>query len=420
MGDFRAGAGTGTIRFPEKMFPLQGFKGIHDEPHVRILYFDQKEKWAIAAYEIVMLPDGLVEECRECIAGILGLEKENVWLHMTHAVTTPHEPESFGMERSASEASRKTALFEQALIEATQDAARQAAASVRAAMLGVGSGASYINCCRDVQSEIGWWTGVNPEGFSVRDMTVLKVTDREQRPIALLISYDVKPCAVDNSQMKENERLVSSDVPGRACVLLEEKYGVPVLFCMAASGDQIPRKTALYDVIENGQVRTVDLGVEAGFAIVEELGGEMARDAMAIAEGIKIMTQPSEICLRTGSFRHGTKRRMELRPRMTAVYEADGETELTVSTVQIGAIAFVGCRPEVNCITDRQLRDRSPKEHTLIVSLLNGGMKYMPDRQSYDRVTNEAQSSLLMPGAAEKFVDMAAGLLSGADEDGSL
>ncbi len=413
MVNFKAGAGTGIIRFSEELFPFQGFKGVHDDPHVRILYMEKKEKWVIASYEIVMLPDRLILKCRELIAETLHMKVENVWLHMTHAITTPHAPGGPGMNPDTEKARKETELFDLALLRATEEAAMQAADSIKEARIGIGCGKSYTNCCRDVQSDIGWWIGINPEGFSTRDMTVLKVMDMQKKPIAFLISYDIKPCAVDNSQMQENERLISSDVPGRACTLMEEKYGAAVLFCMAASGDQIPRKTAMYDEIVDGQVRTVDLGVEAGFAIVEEIGREMAEDAMAIADKIEDIIEAEEIRLQTGGFHHGTKPRMELKPRKKAVFEADGATELAVSTAEIGDIAFVGCKPEINCITEKQLRDKLPKKHIMIVSLLNGGMKYMPDQASYDYASNEAQSSMLMPGAAEKFVDAAVSLLEG-------
>lgn len=411
MGNFKAGAGTGIIRFSKELFPFQGFKGIHDDPHVRILYIEKKEKWVIASYEIVMLPEALILECRELIAKTLHMKVENVWLHMTHAITTPHAPGVPGINPNTEEARKETELFNQALLQATKEAVSQAADSIKEALIGVGSGKSYTNCCRDIQSDIGWWIGVNPQGFSGRDMTVLKVEDMTRRPIAFLLSYDIKPCAVDNSQMQENERLISSDVPGRACTLMEEKYKVPVLFCMAASGDQIPRKTALYDEIVDGQVKTVDLGVEAGFEIVEEIGREMAKDAMSIADKIEKTIETEKIRLQTGNFRHGTKPRMELKPRKTAVFQTDGMIDLAVGIAEIGDIAFVGCKPEINCITEKQLRDKMPEKHIVIVSLLNGGMKYMPDQASYDRVSNEAQSSMLMPGAAEKFVDTAVSLL---------
>ena len=43
--------------------------------------------------------------------------------------------------------------------------------------------------------------------------------------------------------------------------------------------------------------------------------------------------------------------------------------------------------------------------------MVGGGMKYMPDQASYERLSWEALTSMLMPGAAEKFVDTAIQLL---------
>ena len=44
--------------------------------------------------------------------------------------------------------------------------------------------------------------------------------------------------------------------------------------------------------------------------------------------------------------------------------------------------------------------------------MINGGMKYMPDKKSYDELHWEALSSMLMPGAAEKFVETALEILN--------
>jgi len=47
------------------------------------------------------------------------------------------------------------------------------------------------------------------------------------------------------------------------------------------------------------------------------------------------------------------------------------------------------------------------------MSMVNGGMKYMPDRLSYERCTWESQNTALMPGTAEQWRDMTLGLLDG-------
>ena len=68
-------------------------------------------------------------------------------------------------------------------------------------------------------------------------------------------------------------------------------------------------------------------------------------------------------------------------------------------------MALVAVKPEVNVITEKQLQEWSPFETTLLLSMVNGGLKYMPDAGSYERCTWESQSAMLMPGAAERWVE---------------
>ena len=422
MSALRAGAGCAAVEFSQELFPFEGFKGVHDAPHVRVLYMEQGAKFVLAAYEIVMLHDPMVQKCREIIADTLGTKIENVWIHMTHAITTPHGPmgprsglggdaQEKSAEEQAAEKQQKE-LYDNALLSATKAAAEAAAANITEAYLGIGTGESFVNCNRDFESALGWWIGINPGGPSNRTMTVLKLADTAKKPLAFLISYGLKPCAIDNSQMAENERLVSPDVPGLACTLLEEKYGVPVMFVMAAAGDQIPRKMAMYDEVANGEIRHIDLGVEEGLKYVDELGHEMAEDAAKIIEQTEAESEAAPIEQKKDCYTWQTKGRIPFAPRKEFIYETDGKTaEVPVETVQFGDMAFVACKPEVNCTTEKELAAASPVRHTLLMSMINGGMKYMPDQESYDKVKWESQSSMLMPGAAEKFVEVAAELL---------
>ena len=71
---------------------------------------------------------------------------------------------------------------------------------------------------------------------------------------------------------------------------------------------------------------------------------------------------------------------------------------------RLGNTAFVAAKPEINCVTERELMEKSPFERTVLISMVNGDMKYMPDQSSFDRGTWEAQSAMLMPGAAEQLV----------------
>ena len=51
----KVGAGCAEIRFPEEIFPIEGFKGIHDAPHVRLCVIDCGERIAIASVLVTLI-----------------------------------------------------------------------------------------------------------------------------------------------------------------------------------------------------------------------------------------------------------------------------------------------------------------------------------------------------------------------------
>lgn len=408
------GAGRATIRFPAELFPLEGFRGVHDDPAARIMVLDCGERAALACLELVMLDDGAVRALRERIGALTGTKPENVWLHTTHVITTPHAPHApVGMggvpialeEAEREKLARKSALFSAAVTAAVEQAAAQAAADLRPARMGVGAGECHVNKSRDVETPFGWWIGSAPEGFSNHTATVLRFDREDGSLAALLISYGLKPCAIDNSEMEKNTRLVSGDVPGTACRLLEERFGAPCLFAMSAAGDQVPAEQAWYDVVEaDGTVRTVDLGVETGLAMAKRLGEQMARELVPVVERVTCGQHAPAIRLAQGSLVWSGKARGGMKPTRQANYKPAGTVQVDTLALLIGDVAFAGLKPEINAVTEAQLQAQSPFDHTLVISMVNGGQKYMPDRTSYERVTWEAQSAPLMPGAAEAWV----------------
>jgi hypothetical protein len=77
------------------------------------------------------------------------------------------------------------------------------------------------------------------------------------------------------------------------------------------------------------------------------------------------------------------------------------------------SLAFVGFKPEVNAVTEQELWEASPYEHTLLVSFVDGDQKYMPDDEAYDLETWEFKRTGVAKGAAEQFVTTASELLEG-------
>lgn len=416
-----AGAGRAKIRFPEAMFPIEGFRGIHDDPAARVLLLRCGEQAAIVCLELVMLPPDGTDEVKRKICEITNTKYENIWVHTTHAITTPHAPHApmgmGGVPLELSEEEKKTlneklTLYMKALLDAVSQAAEGAAHTIRPARMGVGTGECRVNVNRDVQTAHGWWIGFAPEGPSNHTATVLRFESEKSELIACLISYGLKPCAIDNSEMDQGTRLISSDVPGLACQLLEERLGAPCLFAMSAAGDQTPLRQAWYDVVEpDGSIRKVDLGVCEGLKIVDELGRQMAQEIAPIVDGTVCDQSAPAIWLAEGYIDWPGKARTSMKLTRQAVYTQQGSQRVDALVIAIGDTALVGLKPEINTLTEAQLQAASPYAHTLVMSMVNGGQKYMPDSRAYENSTWEAQSAALMPGAAERWVEEAKKIL---------
>ena len=417
-----AGAGCAPIRFQKELFPLEGFRDIHDDPMARVLLLDCGERVAIACLELVMLDGQAINDAKQMIGELTDTKIENIWVHVTHVITTPHAPHAprgmGGVELEIGEEEKKTLerkkwLFNTAVMNAITQAARQAAEGLRPAKMGVSTCSCGVNINRDMETPHGWWINFNPEGPSNHTATVLRFDDQQGAPVAALISYGLKPCAIDNSEMDANNRLISSDVPGLACSILEEQLGAPVMFAMSAAGDQVPLEQAWYDVVEaDGKVRKVDNGVQAGLEIVDRLGHRMAQEiAPAVNETVCDRSAPM-IRLDRSFITWPGKGRGKMEPTRVADFSEKGSEQVDVMVMAIGEVALVGLKPEMNTVTEAQLQAASPYKTTLVVSMVNGGQKYMPDMTSYENITWEAQSAPLMPGGAEAWIEEAVQVLN--------
>ena len=417
----KVGAGNAEIMFQKELFPLEGFCGIHDLPKVSVLVIEEAQKVAIVSIEIVMLWDDFIEKCRKAVEEITETPFENVWIHVTHAITTPHAPGGprIGLGGEVTEGKedlkeaellQKRESYENTIMYALQKAADEASL-LKEAEMAVGTGNCDLIRGRDIETPDGWWIGIDGAGESNETMTVLGFRDTDTNLIAVLLSYGMKPCVIDNSEMEKGKRLISADAPGLCCRELENSLGTTALYCTAAAGDRVPVKTAWYDQVgSDGKPETVDLGVEQGIAFAREMAGQMAAAAEKIIDEAKPV-RVDEISHKAGSFVWETKGRIPLQPYRELTFTSDGKKDVPVEIISLGSVVLVAGKPEINAITERQLQKRSQYRNTLYLSMVNGGMKYMPDLESYHRISWESQASMLMPGAAEAFVDTAIKLM---------
>lgn len=406
----QAGFGKGTIRFPEELFPVEGFCGVHDDPHMRLMVLHlENTAFALLEAELVIIPCASIQGWREKIGSAFAIPAEQVAVQMTHAFTTPHEPGPMGpphlRPEPTAEDLRKREIYRRATDRAVDEAIAQAKRSLSDAVLGWGSGECQVNVNCDVQTPFGWWLGTNDSGCSNHTMTVLRVNDPQGKLKGIFASFGMKPAAIDNAGRKENKRLISSEVAGVFCEKLEEIYGVPVIYSVSAGGNQIPRKTALrHEVTAGGEPREIDEGVEQGLLYAREQGAQMCADAEKIVESTACGETNSSgqwaACSLPWARRKGGPRTLQKVP----VHTPEGEGELSAELFRLGETVLVMVRPEMTAEAEQLLLAAAPGKRIVLMTLTNGDMKCLPEEEAFRRGTFEAQGSHMMPGGAEALI----------------
>lgn len=386
--DLKVGAGSCEIVFPEAMFPMsEGFTITHDNPHARVMLFENGEKSAVVSMELVNCPTDCIDEIKSIINEKTKTPKENIWIHSTHVFSTPHAPDD----------AEDKALFNEAVISAAAKALDQALDTFQKAKIGIAVGESAVTANRNIKTVDGYVHGLNGDGATDHSLAVLKAENTDGETIGLMFAYGSRSYCSDVSR-GTSDREITSDFTGYAAKMLEAEFGAPALFLMTAAGDQHPIRAAMdIAVKEDGSYEKIDLGVQEGLKIVEELGIEFGNDAITIAKTITCDDSGAAVACSGSTYVWMTKE--------------GGEMEIAVEALRIGDTAFIGVMPEINCNTSLELKRASPFENTVLLTFVNGDQGYMPDAQAYEIETVESGKSSLASGGAEKLVTVSVELL---------
>lgn len=400
------GSGKWAMTFPEGFFPTEGFVQVAHPLHVRCLIVGDAKPFVLVSVEMTSLGDEVCARLRGLAARQAHTDEHMVWVAVTHTFSAPHllpEPAL----RTEADRARKAALLG-ILEDAAAHAVRQAAESRESCTITLHQSQSGVLASRDVELPDGWWVGCGGSGPSDRTLTVLKA-QREGRIKALLLHVNVQSSVLDGTGAAEG-KAVSGDLAGVACAWLEDCCAETALFMIGAAADQAPiRRAAGYVPDGRGGYLLEDMH-EQGIPLVEELGRQLGMEAQAAlqsqgtpVEGIPTVSRRS-FCAPAKKMNPHLH---ELRPARTCEWEPNGEKEQTIELLRLGDLAVLGVKPELTCATLCQLINCSPYQRLLVSTMVNGGAKYMADRDAYARCMYEAVNSPFAPGAAEMLVQEA-------------
>jgi len=407
----RIGIGRSAMEFPHGFFPTEGFVHQAHPLHVRVLFADEKNPFALVSIEMTSLGDEECEKLRNETAILLGIEARQVWISVTHTFSAPHILPDFALKTEEEKEHR--IILRRALSDAVRSAVWQARQEAAESSLSLHQGESQTFASRDIELPEGWWIGCGGGGPSDHTLTVLEVRQNEKLK-GLLLHLNTQSSVLDGTGAAEG-KCVSGDYVGVACLELEKRYpGAAAMFLIGAAGDQAPvMRGKGYAPDGQGGYAEIDLHEES-VGLAERLGQQLADEVMSTLQSANI-TLNGEAKTASRSFNAPAKKMnrnlRELRPTHACQWEPDGDKEQTIELFTLGDLAVVGVKPELTYPTLKQLQAASPYPITLVATLINGGAKYMADQSAYDRCMYEAINSPFAPGAAEMLVREAAALL---------
>ena len=391
-GALKAGAAKIDIT-PGDLTNLNPFGGgsftvVHDPIFARALVLsDGSETAAIVTLDVPEVGD--MTALRQRIQRELGIKVDNIMIAATHDHSAPRIGK-VSPGALAQDGGPESARYSEVVFDKIVSALREAQSAAQPARFGLGKGAVDINVNRDQYIPgKGWGLGYDPEGPSEKTVWVLKFAALNGKPIANLFDYAV------HSNVTFGIKEITGDLAGAAERYVERNGGDGDIgmFLMGPAGDQAPR------VFHAGQRSDVAhdraLAYEANDAQGLMLGAEVLR----VTDQIESLTTDVRIKTATREATCPTKQGVGQMATMTAVHSPT--VTLRLGLIMLNQVAITGVSGEVVTNIYRHLRKETPLADTILATIVNDRVGYLPDDAAYDRPIFEVNGSPAARGCAE-------------------
>ncbi len=391
------------------------FQGVHDHIYVRAIALDN----GLTGAALVSIDTSSTKDTsalRRRIEQATGIPAGHIMISTTHTHNAPAVGAANDSREGGPEAEAYTAVVENSVVEAL----RQSKARLQPGTIGLAAGRADININRDEFVGDRWKTGRNPTRPSDKTVWVLRFDNAAGEPVAFFVNY-----AVHGLMLGPDNVLITGDLPGTTSRFIETYYQdkVVALWTPGAAGDQNPIASSwdLDDVL----TRKVREPGELGFQLSDSLGRILGEEAIRAASGIHEASSSASIwSMSNDVICLGQRLDQEARQRGEMKFLDIGPQTLHMDLLMINQIALAGIAAEVVTNIYYRLKQESPLANTILVTLNNGRLTYIPDDAAYDAPIFEVRASSLKRGCGESaivnsFVDMMNRRLSGLDGSGA-
>lgn len=418
MAKLEAGAAKQEIT-PPVGFALAGYSertqgsiGIHDPLYAKALVLKSGEAtMGIISCDILSIPNGSIEEARRLIEKNTNVTGSNVMMHGTHTHTGPNN-ENTGEEWRT--------ILGRKIAGAFLEAWRR----LRPAKIGFADGECFIGVNRRNPSSperphflYSW-----PDGPFEPLVKILRVDSIKGDTICTIVNY-----GCHGVTLGPHELMISRDFSGYAVDLVEKSRPRSIcMFLNAPCGNVNPRWS--WETVQSkdavprfnwagSEPRWGELNTEDRFKETQRLGSILGGEAIKVLEQIIDFYDDGELISMTKRISLPVRKDLpewyRKHRKITEMGVVEKDYELQV--LRIDDSAVLGLPGEVFLELGKEIRRRSPFEHTLIAELCNQESDgYILTPQAYDEGGYEPTASILRPEAGAKLVDESVKLLEDA------
>ena len=405
-------------------FEIKLAEPAHDPLQVKALVLAaQDQKAALVVCDLTSIPVALIEAARRQIAATTDIDPLAVMISATHTHTAPQIRPRFVTKADPS-ARRKTAAYIESLPQRIAEAVQRANERLVDTRVSVAIGREesisfnrrFIMRDGTIQTNPGKTEPellrqiVRPAGPIDPDVGVITFDAINGRPQAMLINF-----AIHLDTMGGNQP--SADFPFQINQLLAAVRGPEMLsvFAAGAAGN-----INHYDLLDPDRVHRVK-GPQESSRIGAVLAAEVLRasrrlqpqnsSSLRVAREVVRLEMPAEKGRLLAERYPGAKQFFD---GEVTVFNENGKQQFDaeVQAIALGdELAWVGFPGEMFVEHGLALKQASPFRYTMIHTLANGSIGYVPNRKAYSHTAYEETATRCAPGEGEKLVDVATRLL---------
>jgi hypothetical protein len=389
------------------------FKGVHDPIFARALVLDDGVNTsAIVAADLVELGDTTALRAR--IAKELAIPADHIMIAASHDHSAPRSGPITAGTSSVDGRPYATPAYTKQVDDSFVEVLRQAKAALQPARVGFGTGQADVNVQRMAYTTRGWQSSTDVDGFADKTVWVLKFDTPAGEPIAYLMNYAV------HSTVMFGTPDITGDLAGMAERFVEGQSfdKVVALFTMGAAADAFPKFGS----------RLVDKADPYAAAVLQ--GNTLGAEVLAVASRITHMTSAVTIAAsqravpcdmfvpppptprvnanggpggqpgggqQGGGMQAQQPRPAELPPAVPV--KPGDKLDIQMGLIRINQVAITSVSGEVGSDIFLHLKKESPFADTMMITLANDRVGYIPSEAEWDRFT-----PAYVRGCAEKVI----------------